>query len=505
MAGVRPNFYRGYIMKFLSARKWHVWLGLGLGWLMLAWFISGAVMIYAHLPRQYKSAEGRLAASGPLQPECIKIDFLTAWEAAGRPSPLSGARLCNLAGRPAYFFKPAKGAALAVWAGTGRPVPPPNRNFALLSASSVPGIMPDALRYLGLVELDQWTVGTGSGAGQRPFYKFAAGHGQGTEIYVSTRTGEVCQVTTAKSRLWSWLGAIPHWLYFTALRRHLGLWRWAIIILAGLGCVLCLTGIWLGGKRFRIFGYAVNRRYGRSPYPGWRGLHHYLGLLFGLPALAFTFSGMMSLHPFDWSTPARPGRAMAEALAGGPIRPASCGLHPASALAAMGPGFGAKMISLVSFAGKPYFLASDGRGSTRLLPAGDEKSRVLTFLPAGELEAAAANLMPGRGIIRQAMLPRGDLYLPKWDRPVLKAVFDDPEETWVYLDPAKGRIIRRLDHTGRANRWLYHFLHCLDLPWLVRHEPLRQALLLFFMAGGALLCFGGILSWATRKRKRRRR
>ena len=42
----------------------------------------------------------------------------------------------------------------------------------------------------------------------------------GEQVYVSQVSGEVVQYTTTASRLGAYLGAIPHWLYFTPLRKH---------------------------------------------------------------------------------------------------------------------------------------------------------------------------------------------------------------------------------------------------------------------------------------------
>ena len=66
-------------------------------------------------------------------------------------------------------------------------------------------------------EVDQWTVG-GAGRGLRPLYKYSWPDGQ--QVYVNGNTAEVVQYTTTSSRFWAYLGAIPHWLYFTPLRKH---------------------------------------------------------------------------------------------------------------------------------------------------------------------------------------------------------------------------------------------------------------------------------------------
>jgi len=485
-----------------SMRKWHRWLGLGLGWLMLVWFISGAVMIYVRLPRQYKRPAGRLGGSLILDPAKVKLDFARAWERAGRPRPLAGARLALVAGRPAFIFRLDRGGYRLVWADSGEVVSRVSPRLARRAARGViPGEAP--LHYQGLVRQDQWTVGASVADAYRPLYKFRAEDGAGSEIYVSARTGEVCQLTTAGDRFWSWLGAIPHWLYFTVLRRHLVVWEWVIIVLSALGCLLCLTGLWLGIRYFSLSAWGRARFRRHSAFLGIRKWHHYLGLVFGLPTLALVFSGLMSMAPLHWCTPASPSPAQVRALSGGPLRPELCRLHPARALEALGSCFRAGMLRLVSFQGRPYLLARDGKGNTRLLPAWQNRPRVLAALSREELVAAARNLLPGWSLARADLLPRGDIYLPGWERPVLRVRYADPRQTWLYLDPACLQIVRRLDRTGRLNRWLYRFLHTLDLPWLLEHEPLRQAILLFLLAGGSLLCVTGPWSWLARRKRRR--
>ncbi len=485
----------------LSMRRWHRRLGLGLGWLMLIWFLSGGVMMYAHLPRQYKSAEGRLARAPALAAPDLRLDFTEAWRRAGCPGNLAEVRLVSIAGRPAFVFRPEQGEYRLVWADTGQAAAGVGPDLARRSAQGVlPAKAP--LHYLGLADYDQWTVGASVSDAYRPLHKFAAGDQDRTEIYVSARTGEVCQLTTAGSRFWSWLGAIPHWLYFTVLRRHLELWHWTIIVLAAVGCLLCLSGLWVGIKHFRLSGWGKGRHHRLSAFTGLRKWHHYLGLVFGIPALAWTFSGMMSMEPFDWCTPAIPDSTIAAALAGGPPRPGECRQRPAQVVTRLGPEFSVKMLRLISFQGRPYLLALDGEGKSRLLPAWRPEAPAEQSLTTKELTAAAQNLLPGHEPCQMDLLARGGLYLPGWSRPVLRLVYDDPAETWLYLDPARAEMVRRLDRNRRLNRWLYKFLHCLDLPWLLRHDLLREVLMLALLAGGTLLCLTGPWSWLARRRRR---
>ena len=51
----------------------------------------------------------------------------------------------------------------------------------------------------------------------------------GTELYVSANLGEVTVMTTRRSRTLAWLGTIPHWFYFAALRNNQPLWYQIVV------------------------------------------------------------------------------------------------------------------------------------------------------------------------------------------------------------------------------------------------------------------------------------
>ena len=83
-------------------------------------------------------------------------------------------------------------------------------------------------------EADQWTV-QGALRNVRPLWKYSWPNGE--QVYVSGISGEVVQYTTTQSRLWAYLGAIPHWLYFTPLRKNQPLWSRFVIWSSGAGTV----------------------------------------------------------------------------------------------------------------------------------------------------------------------------------------------------------------------------------------------------------------------------
>ena len=142
-----------------------------------------------------------------------------------------------------------------------------------------------------------------------------------TRLYVTENGGDVVMKSTASGRRWGWLGAVLHWIYFTSLRRHAGLWNEVIVWSSLAGTVMCLFGIAVGRlaavAAIAVTGCADHRQ--SSPYAGWMRWHHYLGLIFGFTTMMFVFSGMLSMDPWDWHPGTAPTRDQRERLAGGAL------------------------------------------------------------------------------------------------------------------------------------------------------------------------------------------
>ena len=182
---------------------------------------------------------------------------------------------------------------------------------------------------------------------------------------MSGSSGEVVQYTTTASRIGAYLGPIPHWLYFTPLRKHQAVWSQFVIWSSGIGTVAAILGIVIG-----VWMYSPSKRYrfdgapARIPYRGQKRWHMVLGLIFGIGAATWAFSGMLSMDPFP--SMVRRGRAcdIAQALRGRPQLAAFAARDPRDALAQL-PGLSVKELELVTVAGEPVYLATLGRGGTR--------------------------------------------------------------------------------------------------------------------------------------------
>jgi hypothetical protein len=71
--------------------------------------------------------------------------------------------------------------------------------------------------------------------------------------------------------------------------------------------------------------------------------------------------------------------------------------------------------------------------------------------------------------------------------PVLRLRYLDPPQTWLHLDLRRGSIVRKEERLSRANRWLYHGLHSLDVPILYARRPLWDIVVITVSLGGLVV------------------
>ena len=99
------------------------------------------------------------------------------------------------------------------------------------------GLDPSRAGTANPVTYDQWTV-SGDYDSDRPLYRVPLNDVSGTDLYVSSATGDIALVTTRQMRLVNYVGSIPHWIYPPALRHHGQAWSallWWLSLLATLG------------------------------------------------------------------------------------------------------------------------------------------------------------------------------------------------------------------------------------------------------------------------------
>jgi hypothetical protein len=306
---------------------------------------------------------------------------------------------------------------------------------------------------------------------EQPVYRFTFADAEGTVIYVSGQSSKVPLRTTASQRFWNWFGAIPHLIYFKDLRNNRWLRIQTAVWTSIIGSFLTLFGLYLGIAQWR------RGKNGRlSPYRGMFYWHHITGLVFGIVALAFVASGLVSMNPWGFlescGVAGERGRLESSAPRWTAVR-ASIDALQAHAVDAVHP-------SLSRYAGDFYWLATQADGTvTRLDAVGNPA-------PLGEAErtAAATRLAGTNGIAEQRLMNEPDTYfIGQGGRlPVYRIVLNEAESTTYYLDPTTGALLARLD-TNR--RWLFGAIHRLDFVAWVRVRPAWDMILIALMLGGS--------------------
>jgi len=461
----------------------HRYLGVALGILMLAWFVSGTVMMYVPYPQRGETERTSALAAIPWSQCC---NFSGVPLAAG--ALIQAAQVENVADQPVLRLR-TDGAPIIADLTQGHILTIGDAEalrIAEISAEHIIGSVP-AILSAERIENDQWTVGDNS-VNRRPLYRFVFDDLEATRLYISSITGEVVVWTTQHQRFWNWLGAIPHWLYFTELRRNGALWVQIIIWTSLFGTFLTVIGLYLGIARFRT------GRDGRlSPYYGWFYWHHLTGLAFGIVTLTWVISGLFSMQP--WGFLESPGGNERERLAG--AHPQWAQVQTSlDAIRAHGMG---NIVSLraAPFGGNLYWLATAENGHvTRLDERGDPAP-----VSQEDLMQAAQLLAGEGGIETEGLLDTEDAYYFRFQGfaerdplvlPVYRIALNDDESTLYYLNPTTGALLLRVDSAERGYRWLFNGLHRWDFTATLRSRPLWDVIVLFLLVGSTVGVITGV-------------
>jgi hypothetical protein len=459
----------------------HRWLGVVCAPLFAMWFASGMVMHFVPFPALTEAE--RLAGLGP-------IDFARVRHgpgeivAASRLSAVARVRLLQRSDGPVFVVSGSAGLA-ALHADDLSPAAVRTDGLALGIAADHAhhrGLDASAATLAGSAAYDRWTVAGGLSP-HRPLFRVTLNDQAGTELYVSSLTGEVVRDTTRRERWWNYAGSVAHWIYPTALRAKPRAWTATIWILSAVASVATLAGTALG------VALLVTRRGLVAPPGSWHAWHHALGLVCATFVLTWIVSGWLSLDSGllfstrDLTPPEARVLTPAPDWRSLPSEPSS---RPSNA----------KEIEWFFFGGRPYrreridrdaqcllALPSDAatppRGSVLTLAEVDAVGRRLSATCSAAVidvatdAYASASAVPGAPVYRIAC---GDL--------------------WFHVDAASGVIVDRLDASRRAHRWLYGALHTFDFPALIARPRLRSALVLVLCGCGlAFSLTGCVIAW----------
>ena len=397
-----------------------------------------------------------------------------------------------LDGRPVWRLLAGSPAAWrALDAATGALLPPLDPTAAAAAAEAFASRRAIATEEL---QRDQWTVPQGLDP-WRPLVKVTLEGDDGLQLYVSRGGAEVVRDTRRAERFWNWIGAVPHWIYPTALRQFPRAWNQTVVWLAIPAVLLAASGLVLG-----VWQLFLNRSRWIPYRRFWLRWHHILGLAAGLVTVTWIFSGLMSMNPFGVFSPRSPLPAERAFWQGAP---AVATLPPGRALeAATAAGMPVRELEWLRFDGQAWYRLRDA-GAQRLVRAQGDVAELRSGLPGSSVRTALAGLRAGDARI-EWLAGYDDLYYSRdpaaaearWDRPlpVWRAAW--PDGVRVYADGASARILLRTDATGGWQRLLYNGLHSFDFAPLVSRPWLRTLLVVGLSVLGFGLCVtSGVIAW----------
>ena len=474
----------------------HRWLGVALCLVFLLWFPSGIGMMYWGFPTV--TAADRLERSAALDPSSVVLSPVEAVNRAGLRQLPSQVRLNTFDGRPVYRFRTGRGGDTLVYADTGDQQVAVSRELMARVAAAWTGQPARAATVEQLEDVDQWSV-QAQVRSAAPLWKYSWPDGE--QVYVSELSGEVVQYTTTASRVGAYLGQIPHWLYFTPLRKHGPEWTRVVIWSSGIGAFAAIVGLIIGvcmyspSKQYRVAGTPTS-----IPYRGLKRWHIVLGLVLGVATATWAFSGMLSMDPFptrsgDGLRAARATNRIPQALGAGAQLSDLADVHPREALQRV--PFPVKELEWRSFAGEPIFMAMLTRGETRVIPLHGPAQTEFDHQRIVDVVTEAA--LPS-GLAEVRLVTQYDRYYldRRLERPlpVILARVDDPDNNRYYIDPRTARIVGSYSSRNWVTRWAYHGLHSLDFPWLYNYRPAWDIVVIAFMLGGTTLCVTSlVLAW----------
>jgi uncharacterized iron-regulated membrane protein len=463
----------------------HRYLGIAVSLLMVVWCLSGIVMMYVSFPRLPEAV--RLAALAPvdLRQRC----FAGATDSpVGSDTAVDDVRVEDLAGRPVADIKESNGPRILVDVTTGEAI----RGVTAEQADAVAALfarrqgLPSRWSSRTTLDFDQWTTSEHFD-GERPLYKFSWPDRQASALYVSSISGKAIQFTASPVRFWNWLGAVPHWVYFTALRRHEYIWAQFIIYTSMIGCFLTGTGLYIGVRQL------MRRPATRvSPYRGFMWWHHIPGVIFGVFLLGWVMSGLFSMTPWGFLDGGSAAEERRRLLGSGiPWHDVQRSLAAFSAQ-----DTSADVVSIQSdlLDGHLYFIRTYRDGvRTRFDDQG-----MPAVLSSADLEREA-QLLGGTAHSPPQLMREADSYYFSHHStpasfPVYRVVLTNSEQTRYYLDPVSGEIVKRVDASARGYRWLHEGLHRLDFVAIIRTRPVWDVLMVTLLLGASLVSATGLYS-----------
>lgn len=459
----------------------HRWLGVSVCLLFAMWFATGIVMHFVPFPglTEIERFHGLL----PIDLPQLRHGPSEAVQGSA-VADATRVRLLQRSDGPVYLVTGTSGMR-AIHAGDLTDAAVTSAPLALSiaqAAARARGFDPSQATFVNTADYDQWSVPNGFDR-HRPLHRIALHDEYGTELYVSSVTGEIVLDTTSRERAWNYAGSVTHWIYPTMLRKSQATWDVTVWWLSLIALVAAVTGSVLGIIRMKIARGRIV-----SPFRGWHWWHHILGLACMTFVLTWIFSGWLSMDHGRLFSTGKLTAAEAAAVAGAPeweTLPAR-EAQPVSARA--------REVEWFVFDQKFYRRERTGLDAQALFssaPGMGVSVSPRAFLNPQEVAAYVNRLAPGcKNPVPVAPDDNYAMTASLPSAPVYRSICGD---VWFHIDGASGALLERLDPSRRAYRWFYSALHTLDIPAFAARPNLRSALIVILCGGGLIFSLTGIV------------
>ena len=336
-----------------------------------------------------------------------------------------------------------------------------------------------------------------------PFYKFSIDDSKHTEIFISKKTGSIIQTTTRKKRLLSYIGAIPHWIYFVQLRRYRDAWGWVVIVLASFGLILSISGI--------IVGIYRKKEKGITPYKKfWFKWHHWFGFFFGIFVFTFILSGLFSMFSIpNWMVGVNKHKITSINWDQKSKIDTSNNVSPIEIWNALENKEGVRKIEWHTVFDNPsYFIYYNNYQAPVVYKKINDTIIKTNNFTLNDIKQRANKLYPKLTATISVQNEYDNYYsgssMYYWPKPAYKIEFNDEKHTWLYINPATGTLLKKYTKNSRLGRWIYSGLHTLNFQYLKEHNTLRIVILIILCLLGLVISISGLVlskKFFTRRKK----
>ena len=197
---------------------------------------------------------------------------------------------------------------------------------------------------------------------------------------------------------------------------------------------------------------------------------------------------------------------MASALRGGRFQLAAfAAKDPRDALGKDAADLRVKELDFTVFAGEPVYLAMEAPERSRVIPV---HYPAAAFFDPDIVATVLARASRPSELAEARLVDKYEAYyLDRHHDLPLPALFvrvNDADRSMYYIDLRTARIVEAYSARSRWNRWLYHGLHSLDLPWLYRYRPAWDIVVLVLLIGGTTVSVTAvIMGWQLLRNKLR--